>query len=212
MKVYRMRCALRYLAERGHMKVGYIDQISDTCHVHRRLATFKAASGEFGIQTRGDWYSVIEREYITEKNSIQLRTMFGSEDRPTALLFSSFLPATTDIVSELKSMGLSLPADVSLIGFDDSPWARCMEPALTVIEQPLKEMGRRAAERLVEQINGEGCINQEVLPVNMVERRSVAIVKAFNGREALGKHPCSLTSEQIKREEYGIVQSIMDSL
>lgn len=89
--------------------------------------------------------------------------MFSSEDRPTALLFSSFFSITMQIVAELRSMGLSIPQDVSIIGFDDSSWAKCTDPALTVIQQPLSAMGRHAAERLIEQMNGKACIKKEHL-------------------------------------------------
>lgn len=185
---YGIRCALRHLAERGHTKVGYVDQPYNTCHVLRRRAAFKDMSSEFGIQTRGDWNLVMECNYLSEETSNKLKCMFTAEDRPTALLFSSFLPSTMKIVAELKNMGLSLPEDVSLIGFDDSPWAECMEPALTVIEQPLMEMGRRAAERLLQQINYEPYINREVLPVEIVRRSSVAIARNGKNSEVLSSY------------------------
>jgi DNA-binding LacI/PurR family transcriptional regulator len=182
-----VRYALRYLAERGHTKVGYIDQVSNTCHAICRRATFRSMAAEVGIESREEWYSVTEDDYLSEKNLAQLRSIFRSGDRPTALLFSCFLPATIKIVAELRNMGLSLPEDVSIIGFDDSPWARCMDPALTVIEQPLMEMGRRAAKRLIEQINGVPCIKREVLPIEIVERDSVGIVRTGNRSEVLSK-------------------------
>ena len=184
---YGIRCALRYLAERGHAKVGYIDQAANTCHAIRRRSAFKTMAAEFGIQINNNWYFTVKSDYPAENDLTQLDDIFRLEDRPTALLFSSLSLATIKIVTELKNMGLSLPEDVSIIGFDDSPWARSMEPALTVIEQPLIEMGRRAAKKLVEQINGEICIKREVLPVEIIERDSVGIAKNYNSGKAPSK-------------------------
>ena len=144
-------------------------------------------AAEFGIQINNNWYFTVKSDYPAENDLNQLDGIFRLEDRPTALLFSSLSLATIKIVTELKNMGLSLPEDVSIIGFDDSPWARSMEPALTVIEQPLIEMGRRAAKKLVEQINGEICIKREVLPVEIIERDSVGIAKNYNSGKAPSK-------------------------
>jgi DNA-binding LacI/PurR family transcriptional regulator len=169
---YGIRCALRYLADRGHARIGYVDQTFRSFDALARRAAFENMSGEFGVKAAD--YITVGYDYLDDEMLCGLREMFASEDRPTALIFSSLFPVTMQVVAELRGMGLSVPQDVSIIGFDDSSWAKCMDPALTVIRQPLSTMGRHAAERLIEQMNGKACIKSEVLPIELIERGSVA--------------------------------------
>jgi DNA-binding LacI/PurR family transcriptional regulator len=172
---YGIRCALRYLADRGHTIIGYMDQIVRSFDSLARRSAFKNMSAEFGIEPLDGRSITIDYDYLDAKALAQLKNMFTSDRRPTALVFSSLFPVTMQVVSELGSMGLSVPQDVSIIGFDDSSWARCTDPALTVIQQPLNNMGRHAAERLIEQMNGKTFIKNEIMPIELIERNSVVV-------------------------------------
>jgi len=172
---YGIRCALRYLTDRGHTRIGYVDQNYCSFDALARRSAFKNMAGEFEIECRNEWFIAAKYENLDDETLFNLRNMFTLESRPTALIFSSFFPVTMKIIAELKNMNLYIPRDVSLIGFDDSSWARCMKPALTVIEQPLNNMGRHAAERLLEQLNGKAYVKHEILPIELIERRSVAV-------------------------------------
>jgi LacI family transcriptional regulator len=103
--------------------------------------------------------------------------MFSSAERPTALVFSSFHSVTITMMTELKKLGLSIPEDISLIGFDNLGWTTCTDPAVTVLDQPLFDIGHRAVTNLLNQINGSIFMRQEILPVKMIERDSVATCK-----------------------------------
>ncbi|MDD4160777.1 MAG: GntR family transcriptional regulator [Synergistaceae bacterium] len=173
---YGIRCMLRYLADRGHTRIGYVDQIFQSFDALSRRAAFEKMIDEFGIEAR--WSITIGSGKLDDEALSGLRAMFASEDRPTALIFSSFIFSTMQVAAELKSMGVSIPQDVSLIGFDDSPWASCIDPKLTVIKQPLSTMGQRAAERLIAQIKGKAFVKNEILPIELIERDSVAMIKS----------------------------------
>jgi DNA-binding LacI/PurR family transcriptional regulator len=175
---YGIRCMLRYLVDRGHTRIGYVDQIFRSFDALSRRAAFEKMAGEFGIEARQGQIITTDYESMEDEALSRLRAMFASEERPTALIFSSFFPSTIQAVSELKNMGLSIPQDVSLIGFDDSPWVSYIDPALTVVQQPLDTMGRHAAESLLKQMEGKSCIKNEILPIELIERSSVAMIKA----------------------------------
>ncbi|WP_448376203.1 LacI family DNA-binding transcriptional regulator [Fervidobacterium sp.] len=78
-------------------------------------------------------------------------------------------------MSALRQAGLSIPEDVSLIGFDNAPYSEFLYPSLTTIHQPRWEMGQTAAQLLIERILGTGprIPRNVVLPTKLVERMSV---------------------------------------
>ncbi|MEJ2481167.1 MAG: substrate-binding domain-containing protein, partial [Acidihalobacter sp.] len=78
----------------------------------------------------------------------------------------------------LKAHGRRVPQDVSLIGFDDIPWAALVEPPLSTVRQPVQTIGRRAVELLHRRLNGQDGEPQHlVLPVEYVERGSVIALR-----------------------------------
>jgi len=77
------------------------------------------------------------------------------------------------VIRELQRSGIRVPADVAVTGFDDIFPARLIEPPLTTVAQPFRELGARAAARLLERIAGsEVRPCAEVLPTGLVVRRS----------------------------------------
>lgn len=100
--------------------------------------------------------------------------MLRMEDPPTALLMTE-TDALLATLRAIRRLGLDYPRDVSLIGFDDSPWAGVMNPPLSMIAQDTAELGRRAALRAIERIaDGEEEPVIETVPTSFRERASVA--------------------------------------
>ena len=105
--------------------------------------------------------------------------MLRLDDRVTAL-FCTETEAVTGALRAIRARGLRIPADVSLIGFDDSSWAAVMDPPLTMIEQPMFALGRRAAEVLLDTIEpGDAPAEREeatrhTLDTRFIPRDSVA--------------------------------------
>lgn len=95
-----------------------------------------------------------------------------AEDRPTALLcFSDVFAAQA--VRAAESLGLRVPEDVSVVGFDDSSVATAVNPPLTTVSQPVTEKGRRAVAALVASMAG-AAEQRVVLPTSLVVRESTA--------------------------------------
>jgi len=79
------------------------------------------------------------------------------------------------VIRVLKQAGVSVPRDVSVVGFDDIPWARLVEPPLTTVRQPLTAIGAAAVRLLLERMADPGrAARQVVLPVELVVRGSTA--------------------------------------
>jgi LacI family transcriptional regulator len=72
-------------------------------------------------------------------------------DPPSAIVTGNNM-ATIGAMQAVRARGLRVPADISIAGFDDFEWADCFEPRLTLVAQPCKEIGQRAALLLMERI------------------------------------------------------------
>ncbi|WP_431779508.1 LacI family DNA-binding transcriptional regulator [Microbacterium aurantiacum] len=103
-----------------------------------------------------------------------VEAMLRSTDPPTAVLTTE-TDATVGALRAIRAAGLTLAEDVSVIGFDDTSWASVMHPPLTMIAQPMLELGRAAARHAFARIGGDrGDSVVETIPTTMIERESVA--------------------------------------
>jgi LacI family transcriptional regulator len=98
----------------------------------------------------------------------------------------------------LKSAGLHVPDDVSVVGFDDLPWTRYLDPPLTTVRQPGRAMGRAAAEGVLAALRGEASPGQLQIPAELVVRASVRTLGAASTGKSLkapkgGKHSARLS-------------------
>jgi DNA-binding LacI/PurR family transcriptional regulator len=76
-------------------------------------------------------------------------------------------------LSAASDKGIKIPDDISIIGFDDIPFAKVTCPPLTTVHQPLREKGKLAAELLVQNIEGKEIFSQNLLTTRLVVRGSV---------------------------------------
>ena len=89
-------------------------------------------------------------------------------------IFASSDQMAIGAISELRARGVSVPADVSVIGFDNMIFANAFEPPLTTVRQPRQEMGRKAMALMVDRLNGKRTAETIVLDTELVVRGSVA--------------------------------------
>jgi LacI family transcriptional regulator len=96
-------------------------------------------------------------------------------NRPSILFTSNndMLLAVLKVAGKLK---ISIGNQLSVVSFDDSPWAAAMSPAITVISRPVDELGRLAVQMLLSQIDGAEKSESQVLPTELISRDSVATI------------------------------------
>lgn len=101
---------------------------------------------------------------------------FLNEGRPATAVFASSDEIAIGFVEVLRSEGVRIPQDVSMIGFDDVGPLHLFAPPLTAIRQPVSAIGQRALSLLLETNWDEGAppLSEELLPVEIVVRESVA--------------------------------------
>lgn len=163
--------ATRHLIERGHRTIAMIGGPKGLLTVEERRAGFERAMGEAGLPIRPDHLPL--GPYTREFGRAAAGAIMWAPDRPTAILAGSDYLAI-GVLETLGKFGVSVPDDMSLIGFDDMPFADLIAPGLTTIRQPIAAMGRLAFKTLLALMNQEQPQMLTRLPVELVDRKSVA--------------------------------------
>jgi DNA-binding LacI/PurR family transcriptional regulator len=137
-----------------------------------RLDGYKKVLGSAGV--RWDDVPVYEcPENVPAEGAKAARVLLSMDPRPTALLATSDQLAF-GVIEAAKGMGLSVPGDVSVVGFDDVPEAARSDPPLTTINQDHVQKGLLAGRMLVARLEGEEPEVPTMLPTHLVERASTA--------------------------------------
>jgi LacI family transcriptional regulator, galactose operon repressor len=161
----------RHLLERGHRRIAEISGPPGLSTTEDRSAGHAQALGEAGL-SRDPSLSVsggFSRDggYQAARRLLALGASF------TAICAANDLMALGALAA-LREAGLGVPSDVSLVGYDDLPIISDVVPGITTIRVPMREMGRRCMRLALDGPRKEPRV--EVLPVELVERESVAVV------------------------------------
>ncbi len=166
------KAATQYLLDRGHRHIallGYDKQFMVT--VDRRKG-YQQALEEAGIPFNRE--AVVSSRFLyNTTDEEELRRLFQSGDRPTAVVCMDDAQAIT-LCNMLQAMGLSVPGDVSLISFNDTPAGRLNSPALTSINVDPYQLGQKAMELIIKLVkHPELPPTGLIVPFSIVERDSV---------------------------------------
>ena len=164
--------ATRHLIELGHRKIAAITGPDDMMCSHARIDGFRSAMSAAGLEVRPDW--VRFGDFHTAGGQFHGTQLLQGDDRPTAIFAGSDLQAL-GVLEAVRGLGLRVPEDLSIVGYDDIPLAKWVSPALTTIRQPLKRMGEEAT-RLVLRMSRTplDSIPRMDLATNLVVRESTA--------------------------------------
>lgn len=163
----------RYLIGLGHRRIGFLGGRPDLESARLREAGFRQAMTDAGLPV--DESLVRVGGYRPELSDGPARTMLTSSRPPTAIFAANDLSAI-QTMQVARSLGLSVPDDLSVIGFDNVPESALATPPLTTVAQPLQQMGAAALHLLVDLINGEPRETSVRLPTHLVERSSCRVL------------------------------------
>lgn len=157
-----------HLAANGHRRIaGLFGADSDTGRA-RRIG-FEHAGAQLGLATTGHAVPHSERE-----GAATLRALLEAKDRPDAIVASNGV-MLLNALRALREFGLRVPDDVALAGFDNNDWMEFVGGGLTVVEQPVNEIGRTAMTMLLDRIaNPDVPARKIVLQGRLIERDSSA--------------------------------------
>lgn len=173
--------AMRHLLDLGHRRIGVIAGPPELSTLAERLHGYRSGLMAAGIPYDG---ALVATGDLSEAAAQRLAAdMLTRANRPTAMLCFNDL-STTGALRAIRELGLTPPRDISLVGFDDLPNADLFNPPLTVIRQPVFEIGRSAIELLVRRAAEPASAPEElVLPARLVVRASTAPVQAAHNEE-----------------------------
>ena len=113
-------------------------------------------------------------EYLRDQTHAPAAELLSTPGRPTAIFAANDLSAI-GILDVAQQLGIDVPGDLSVVGFDDIPESAQATPPLTTVRQPIQEMGASAIRLLLSLIDDEPTDSQHVrLPVSLVQRGSTA--------------------------------------
>jgi len=141
-----------HLIECGHRRIGILAGFQRLSTMRERLAGFRQALQEHDIPLPEEW--VVTSPLSIEGGRQAMRQILSLPERPTAVFLNNNLLSLGALLA-IKELGLRCPEDISVIGFDDHPWATVSDPPLTVVRQPAQQIGQVAARMLLSLINGE---------------------------------------------------------
>jgi len=137
----------------GAVKPAVFDQDVSPAAVER-LDGFKKAAGDYGIKTGSE--SVLTVDYYNrEEGERVMAGMMKGKNRPDAIFCAAGDMVAAGIMGKAEELGIKIPADAALIGYDDINFGRVEEPVLTTVRQPLFEMGEAAFETAVAAMEGK---------------------------------------------------------
>jgi len=164
--------AAGHLLELGHRRIAVISGPEDVLCSRARVAGFRFAHDEAGIPVDPD---LVRYGNFSGEAGYQYGTeLLGRPGRPTAIFAGSDMQAT-GVMRAARRLGLDVPGSVSVIGYDNLPLAAWTDPALTTINQPLRDMAGTAARMLLDLAAGVDVATSRVdLVTELVVRESTA--------------------------------------
>lgn len=143
--------AAQYLLDLGHQRIGVLSLDGDTSRARARAAGFRQAMRRHGLAQRREWNRLGGHTVDTGRSGME--QILASNELPTAVLTGSVL-AAVGAIGAITAHGLSVPHDMSVIGFHDVFFARDFQPAITVVELPLRQLGEESVRLLLKIIAG----------------------------------------------------------
>ena len=162
--------ATRHLLDGGYGRVACITGPTRTTTASQRLAGYRAALSEAGLEY--DPRLVVVADYKEAGGAEAARNLMALPDPPDALFVANSL-MTMGALNWLAEAGVSIPGEIGLVGFDDLPWSRLVRPRLTAVAQPTYDLGRDcgpdAGERAADPASP---VRSVTLPTSLVVRDS----------------------------------------
>ncbi len=140
---------MQHLLDLGHRRIGFVRGLRHRSGSEMRFSGYQRALEENGISF--DESLVVEGQFTFEAAEAGARELLTMANPPTAIFASSDYMAA-GVLKAASTMGLSVPADLSVCGFDDNPIAHYLTPTLTTMRHPVRELAENAGQLLIGQL------------------------------------------------------------
>jgi DNA-binding LacI/PurR family transcriptional regulator len=172
------RVALEHLLALGHRKIAFMKGQPRSSDSEDRWKAICRLARELGLEMDTDLIVNLEFDDPSPQSGYPYAKQLLARKKPFTALFAYNDISAIGAIRAIQEEGLRVPQDVSVVGFDDIPWAAFHKPSLTTVRQPLVEMGQMAAETLIQMIEHNGEHSSEI-----------AIEPTLVVRESTGRAP-----------------------
>ncbi|WP_332237254.1 LacI family DNA-binding transcriptional regulator [Sporolactobacillus sp. KGMB 08714] len=170
--LYGAMLGVKYLAEYGHKRIAHISGPLYTTTGIERLQGYRKAIKECNIEFNSEY--VQESDYSIEGGYAAMKKLLLLSQRPTAVFAASIL-ISLGAMKAIRESGLSIPKDISLVGYHDVFFADTLNPPLTTVKMPLEEMGDQAIGKLIAMLRKKDTGKGIIVPGgSIISRESVA--------------------------------------
>lgn len=159
---------VRHLAGLGHQRIARVGGFARYWHSRLRSAEFTSVAAAAGVAAMS-----VEADYTAEHGAEATRGLLGAADPPTAILYDNDVMAAAGL-GAAQRMGLNVPADVSIVSWDDSALCELIHPAITALHRDVPAVGSQAARMLQQLATGDR-------PAHFCEPRPELIVRDSTG-------------------------------
>jgi LacI family transcriptional regulator len=170
-----IRQAVQHLAALRHERIGFITGPLRLRSAVVRRDAFEASMREIGLRVRPEY--VVEGDHRLEGGKKGLKKLFELRERPSAVLCSNDMTAI-GVMREAFELGIKVPQDLSVVGFDDIRMAEFLTPPLTTVQMSQSELARLAFEALLKEVRRETPVpegTEYVLKTRLILRSSTAL-------------------------------------
>ena len=162
--------ATEYLIKLGHVHIGFITGSMDLGCAVERLDGYRSALRTHHISFAPEL--VYEGTFFQPDGYAGTQALLDLPVPPTAIFASNDVMAM-GVMDAVRSRGMRVPGDISVVGFDDIPQASMVHPALTTVNQPLEKMGRVATQKLLDLLQKPDTEAERIeLPTELIIRES----------------------------------------
>ena len=162
----------KYLLDNGHRKIAFIGpDVNTSSVIQQRFLGYKAALEEYGLSADPEDIHFAE---TTIEDGVMIAKKIAASDRGYTAVSAMSDTIAVGLCSELQNLGISIPEDISVIGFDDIKASTFVHPALTTVAQDLNEKATLVGKHLFEMVRTKkfNPVN-EIMDVKIIERQSV---------------------------------------
>ncbi len=157
-----VRLALQHLLLLGHRKIAFMKGQPDSSDAEDRWKAVCKVAQELGLEMDKELIVNLEFDDPSPQLGYPYAKQLLDRKKPFTALFAYNDISALGAIRAIQERGLRIPHDVSVVGFDDIPWAAFHTPSLTTVRQPLDRMGQMAAETLVRMIEHGGDSASEI--------------------------------------------------
>lgn len=164
--------AISHLVENGHKEIGIVVGPKDIFTSQERLKGYKKALSKESIQVDSD--NVIFSNYTVQGGYESMKSLAANNRKITAVFMTNY-EMTLGAIIAINELGIKIPEDLSFIGFDNLQLSKIVKPKLSIVDQPLEEIGKNVANLMLTRLGEKepGSKKKIQLMTTLIKRDSV---------------------------------------